>query len=220
MARETLSKLKRFKESAREFLQEKGIEHGNDAERTKLERFAHFWLLVGKSFMRNRCPVRASALAYTTLLALIPLLAVGVSITTGLLQQQGKEPVEKMIDKLVQNVAPMLDLESRTEGAAEGATNREQVVEHISSFVGNIRSGTLGVFSTLALVFVAIGLLRTIEATLNDIWGIRSGRGWVASIIQYWATITLGPLILVLVLGLTTGPHTSAFTALVESTLR
>src|SRR5262249_40181033 len=54
---------------------------------------------------------------------------------------------------------------------------------------------------------VAIGLLRTIEATFNDIWGVTRGRGWVASIVQYWATISLGPIVLVLVLGLTTGPH-------------
>jgi DNA-binding IscR family transcriptional regulator len=36
---------------------------------------------------------------------------------------------------------------------------------------------------------------------------VTQGRGWVASIIQYWATITLGPVVLLLVLGLTTGPY-------------
>src|SRR6185312_834654 len=41
----------------------------------KLERTAHFWTLVVRHFVRNRCLIRASALAYTTLLALIPLLA-------------------------------------------------------------------------------------------------------------------------------------------------
>src|SRR5205823_5010337 len=84
---------------------------------------------------------------------------------------------------------------------------REEVVQQINGFIQNINSGTLGLTSTIALVFVAIGLLRTIEATFNDIWGVTRGRGWIASVTQYWAAITLGPIVLVLVLGLTSGPH-------------
>ena len=63
-----------------DFFEEKGIEFDDRFLNSRLHRFGHFWLLVGKNFIRNRCHVRASALAYTTLLALVPLLAVGVSI--------------------------------------------------------------------------------------------------------------------------------------------
>jgi len=66
-----------------------GVSTGAEAEFNRLERFAHFWVLVTKSFVRNRCPVRAAALSYTTLLALIPLLAVTISVTSGLLKNQG-----------------------------------------------------------------------------------------------------------------------------------
>jgi hypothetical protein len=41
----------------------------------RLERFVHFWVLVVRQFVRHRCLVRASALSYSTLIALIPLLA-------------------------------------------------------------------------------------------------------------------------------------------------
>ena len=41
----------------------------------RLERFVHFWVLVVRQFVRNRCFVRASALSYSTLIALIPLLS-------------------------------------------------------------------------------------------------------------------------------------------------
>lgn len=200
------SKLKHLREATLAFFHETGIGREDDAKRPLLLRFAHFWLLVGKSFVRNRCPVRASALAYTTLLALIPLLAVCVSIGTSFLQQQGKQPVEEMIRGLVRNVAPMLDLEVKS-STAGSENNLDKVVANINEFIGKVNTGTVGLTGTIALVFVAIGLLRTIEATFNDIWGITHGRGWVASIIQYWATITLGPVVLLLVLGLQTGPH-------------
>lgn len=200
------SKFKHLWEATLAFFHETGIGREDDAKRPLFLRFAHFWLLVGKSFVRNRCPVRASALAYTTLLALIPLLAVGVSIGTSFLQSQGKQPVEDMIRGLVRNVAPMLDLEVKT-GAAGSENNLDKVVTNINEFIGKVNTGTVGITGTIALIFVAIGLLRTIEATFNDIWGITHGRGWVASIIQYWATITLGPVVLLLVFGLTTGPH-------------
>ena len=200
-----LSRLKQLQDDVIAFFTERGIETQDDAQLSRLRRFAHFWLLVVKNFIRNRCPVRASALAYTTLLALIPLLAVGVSVTTSLLKKQGDAPIRQLIDKLVANVAPALNLETKA-GGDESQARREEVVQQISGFIQNINSGTLGVTSSIALIFVAIGLLRTIEATFNDIWGVTRGRGWVASITQYWAAVTLGPVVLVLVLGLTSAP--------------
>jgi YihY family inner membrane protein len=202
--RSGFSKLKRLQEQAIAFFHERGLDLPQQPRQSVLFRFAHFWLMVAKSFIRNRCPVRASALAYTTLLALVPLLAVGVSITTSLLQKEGDKPIRTLIDDLVKNVAPALDLQASDGNNA--SSNRNEVVSKITDYIANIQSGALGVTSTVALVFVAIGLLRTIEAAFNDIWGVTTGRGWIASVIQYWATITLGPVILVVVLGLTTGP--------------
>src|SRR5208283_653546 len=83
-----------------------GVHTGAETEFNRLERFAHFWVLVGKSFVRNRCPVRAAALSYTTLLALIPMLAVAISVTSGLLKSQGEEKIYAAIDKLVSNIMP------------------------------------------------------------------------------------------------------------------
>ena len=57
----------------------------------RLERAAHFWTLVARHFVRNRCLIRASALAYTTLLAIIPLLAVIISISTSLLKNADED---------------------------------------------------------------------------------------------------------------------------------
>ena len=79
---------------------------GVEEEFSRLERFTHFWVLVGRSFVRNRCPVRAAALSYTTLLALIPLLAVAISVTSSLLKNQGEDQIYKAVDKLVAHLVP------------------------------------------------------------------------------------------------------------------
>lgn len=93
-----------------------GIPTGAEMEFNRLERFAHFCVLAGRSFMRNRCPVRAAALSYTTLLALIPLLAVAISVTSSLLKSQGEEKIYAAIDKLVSNVMPPATVSPGTNG--------------------------------------------------------------------------------------------------------
>jgi membrane protein len=72
----------------------------------RLERFVHFWVLVFKSFVRNRCLVRASALSYSTVLAMIPLLAVAISVTSSLLKTQGEDKIYSAINKFVATIVP------------------------------------------------------------------------------------------------------------------
>ena len=213
-----------------------GVQDGAESEFNRLERFAHFWVLVGRSFVRNRCPVRAAALSYTTLLALIPLLAVAISVTSGLLKKQGEERIYGAIDKFVSTIMPPATLNtngaatlnsSRVRSAALSPTNavasthsialaegdmrveaaQMVVAKDIHSFIQNTRSGALGVIGMLLLVYVAIRMLASIESTFNDIWGITRGRNWLWRIVLYWATITLGPLLVVGALGLAGGPH-------------
>src|SRR5665213_4121412 len=77
-----------------------------EIEFNRLERFAHFWVLVVKSFVRNRCLIRASALSFSTLLALIPMLAVAISVTSSLLKTKGEQPIEQFVQKAVNNIIP------------------------------------------------------------------------------------------------------------------
>lgn len=309
--------IKRIIDHLRMTVEGKGIERHGDSHLSFHQKIIHFWVLTWKGFAQNRCPVRASALAYTTLLALIPLLAVVASVSTSLLKSQGEKPIEFMIEKLVDNVAPQLDLVAETEQDAKlfattdfknpdsliarlqaqrseiaqfvwsqlsseareifAQTNtavdiqraylagefnellygdslydrdrfadveispearemigtelderdrirlnrmlledafsedivrtsgRLRVVETITESIQRINTGGLGVTGMVGLIFVAIMLLSTIEATFNDIWGITHGRSWLARIVQYWATVTLGPLIPILAIALNTG---------------
>jgi membrane protein len=73
---------------------------------TRFEKFVHFWVLVARSYVRNRCPVRAAALSYTTLLALVPTLAVGMSLSSWLLKSKGEEQIGAFIEQFIAYIVP------------------------------------------------------------------------------------------------------------------
>lgn len=200
-----------------------GVQTGAEHEFNRLERFAHFCVLVGKSFVRNRCPVRASALSYATLLALIPMLAVAISVTSSLLKGQGEEKIYTAIDQMVSSIVPPgADTNAMTSNASAPVVSvsaQKEVAKWIHDLVEKMQSGTLGAVGMLLLLYVAITMLANIEATFNDIWGVTRGRTWVSRVILYWTTITLGPLLLAGALALAGSPHFQATKSVLGGTL-
>ncbi len=202
----------------------------------RLERLAHFWTLVGKSFARSRCPVRAAALSYATLLAFIPLLAVAISVTSSLLKHEGEAKIYSAIDAFVSSVMPPATLNAAgsavrpVAGFAAGATAgaaaetrgvvaaQQEAAERIHDFIGNTRNGALGAVGMLVLVSMAIRMLASVELTFNDIWGVTRGRSWLTRVVLYWTAITLGPLLVIGALGLAGGSHFNATRAVVART--
>ncbi len=208
------------------------------------ERAKRFWMMVIQNFIQNRCPVRATALAYTTLLSLVPLLAVIVSISTSLLKtDEGKKRIEAAIDLAIEKMAPQLgmvpqgtnatanaemddddplvDFFSDSEEPAVAAPAaktvartgaqadaRAKVSSFIKSSIDNVNSGALGATAIIGVIFVGISLLANIETTLNDIWGVTRGRTWFARVVQYWAVLSLGPVLLLVAASIAVGAQT------------
>jgi membrane protein len=247
-----VSRLQKIREYALALLNGRtGVPPGGLSQWHKL---AHFWVMVWKSFTRNRCPVRASALAYVTGLALIPMLAVIMSISSAILKKEGEKEIDQFIMKLVASVTTMATVNTNSAGAAipgtaemtnppapaaianpaTEATNNLSVTEggepsqttlsrlaktrdavqtrsaishYIHEFIQNTRSGAMGVTGSILLIFAAISMLSRIEDTFNDIWGVARGRSWFMRIVLYWGVISLVPILLVVALGLATGPH-------------
>jgi membrane protein len=77
-----------------------------DHNLTRFEKFVHFWMLACRSYVRNRCPVRAAALSYTTLLALIPTLAVAMSVSSIFLKSQGEDQIGNFIEEFIGHIVP------------------------------------------------------------------------------------------------------------------
>src|SRR2546423_7273837 len=126
MAKDSVSQIKKLQAEAQVLLDDRGMAGVDEAQLHPFKKFAHFWILVGKSFARNRCPVRASALAYATLLALIPMLAVVASITSSFLKKQGEDQIDRFIVKMVSTVA----------GSSAGTTNSTAISTNTAALTG------------------------------------------------------------------------------------
>jgi membrane protein len=66
----------------------------------------------------------------------------------------------------------------------------------IKQFFTGMSLGSLSILSLLLVIWAAIGLLSTIERAFNRMWHVSRGRGFVHRMIDYWALLTLGPLLL------------------------
>jgi membrane protein len=87
-------------------------------ELSRFYKFVHFWVLVWKSFNRNRCLSRAASLSYTTLFALIPILVVAVGVTSYFLKSEGSEQIETFIQQFVDRMIPPTAIETNAARSA------------------------------------------------------------------------------------------------------
>lgn len=160
-----------------------------------LHSLFRFWSLVGTFFWQNRCQMRAAALAYTTLLALVPLLAVSISMLVVFKSDNAEAHINGWIENLVLHVAPTLGLSEKEDSNSA----RQAVVTNIIGYISNIRFGTIGLTAMIGLIFAALSLIRTVEVAFNDIWGASNPRPLWNSLILYWSVLTLGPAVILLV---------------------
>ncbi|MEL6712168.1 MAG: YhjD/YihY/BrkB family envelope integrity protein [Planctomycetota bacterium] len=235
------------------------------------------------NFVKDRCGWRASALTYTTVLSLVPLLALAFSVAKGLgaydtLRTQtidpflestfggeaaaeppgtvptsdgpttdgptidgsstdgpstgGPDPVgvpggdasvpapdgtsdapspaegssEESADGDADTAAPeeasaVAAAESTGDATADteptGGQQVRRAMEMVLEFVERTDVSRLGVFGFLIVLFTVVKLLGSIEASFNDIWGVRRARSIPRKIADYSSTIVLVPLLLV-----------------------
>jgi membrane protein len=140
------------------------------------ERLPRPLRLVGLAawrFYDDQCLSRASALAYTSLLSIVPLLAVMFSVLKGLGAQQRLEGV----------LLSRLSLDPET-------------TDLIITYIDNTNFGTLGALGAAALVLTVISVLGNIETSLNAIWRVAQQRNLWRKVTDYMGVVTLTPFLL------------------------
>ncbi len=119
----------------------------------------------------------AGSLCFTTLLALVPLLAVVLGALSWL--PIADNLADQLQDFLFANFVP-----------AAGAT----VQNYVQQFVGN--TSTLTGAGAFFLILTSLMLMNTIEESLNRIWQVRASRSVSNRLMMYWAVLTMGPVLI------------------------
>jgi membrane protein len=129
--------------------------------------------------------LRAMSLVYTTLLSLVPLLAVSFSVLKGFGYHQQLESY--LYNFLLEPLGP------------SGA----QVADTISGFVENVKVGMLGSVGFALLIYTVVALVQKIEAAFNFIWQIDHMRPLSQRFSNYLSVITIGPVLVFSAVGVT-----------------
>ncbi|PIT82418.1 YihY family inner membrane protein [Limnohabitans sp. 15K] len=134
--------------------------------------------VLANRFRDARLGVSASSLTFTTVLALVPLFAVGLAVFAAFpLFGQFQDNIQRW---LIESLVP--------------ESISRQVLSYLTQF--SRKASRLGSVGLVALLMSAVFLMVTIERTLGQIWGLQRERPLAQRVLLYWCAITLGPLFL------------------------
>ncbi|MGE5279121.1 MAG: YihY/virulence factor BrkB family protein [Deltaproteobacteria bacterium] len=135
-------------------------------------------MLAFRGFDEDKCQLRASALTFYTLLSMVPVAAMAFGIAKGFNFQDN-------LQKLI--------LE-RLEGQEEVAT---QIIGFANNLLNNTSSGLIAGIGVAILFWTVIKVLGNIEASFNDIWGVKKSRTMMRKFADYLSVMLIAPLLLI-----------------------
>lgn len=134
--------------------------------------------VLAERFRDARLGVSASSLTFTTVLALVPLFALGLAVFSAFpVFGKFQDTIQRW---LIESLMP--------ESIAR------QVLSYLTQF--SRKASRLGTAGLVAVLLSAVFLMVTIERTLGQIWRLQRQRPIAQRVLLYWSAITLGPLLL------------------------
>lgn len=146
-------------------------------------RLLRYPYAVLRDLSRGQVNLRAMGLVYATLLSLIPLLAFSFAILKAFGAHRELEPIVYEFFRPV------------------GASATELTVR-VMEFADNVSSGIVGSVGLALLLWTLIGTIKKIEDSFNFLWRVEQPRSFGRRIAEYLSLLILGPLLLVVFLGL------------------
>ncbi len=139
---------------------------------------ARIFVLLIRDIVSGELTLRAMSLVYTTLLSLVPLLALSFSILKGF------------------GVQNQLDETLRTALAPLGDEKAAELTNNLITFVNNMNVGVLGAVGLIFLIYTVVSLMQKIEAAFNYAWRIHTPRTFGERFTTFLSAITVGPLLI------------------------
>jgi membrane protein len=145
-------------------------------------RLLQFLTFTVSNFFRHNGLLRATALSFTTLLSLVPLLALAFSVLKGFGAQN--------------RLAPLI--------ISQMAAGSEVVVTKVITYIGNTNMSSVGAIGLAALLYTSINMLGNIEDAFNVAWGVTQTRSLYRKFSDYVSVLVSAPLLMLAATSVTT----------------
>ncbi|MEZ5565679.1 MAG: YhjD/YihY/BrkB family envelope integrity protein [Gammaproteobacteria bacterium] len=148
-----------------------------------VKTIARFLYALGREILAGQLTLRAMSLVYTTLLSVIPLLALCFS----LINLFGVH--NSLKSQLYALMEPLGD---------RGVTITDWVVHTVD----NLQGGVLGTVSLAFFIYTAIAMVQKVEESFNYVWLVPRTRNFARRLTEYISVILIGPVVTAIALSL------------------
>jgi membrane protein len=152
--------------------------------RAVLTRLLRVAAAVWREMADGQLSLHAMSLVYTTLLSLVPLLAVSFSVLKAFDVHNQIKPL------LLTFLAPL---------GMQGV----EIADHVIGFVENMKVGVLGAVGLSLLFYTVVSLIQKIEAAFNFAWRVTQPRPLAQRFSQYLSVLMVGPILVFSAMALT-----------------
>lgn len=158
--------------------------------------------LAVRGIFVNRATFTASALTFTTVLTLVPLLAFAFSVAKGIgaFQRLRRDAIEPFIAN---------NLGGDTQQLPEAVSSLRTAIDNVLDLVSQTDVSSLGLVGLVIVVYAVIRVLSNVEDALNRVWGVRRARSPVRRVADYLSLAVITPLLMVLAVSMTTAAQNS-----------
>lgn len=156
-----------------------------DASPRSLGELSRFLVAAYNRMLEDHCLQVAGSLAFTTLLALVPLVTVALALVTAF--PVFSEFTNGVDNWLAENVLP------------------EQIADAVTRYLAEFSGAAarLTVVGIVFLAFTALMTMLTVDRAFNQIFRVGRERPIAQRLLTYWAVLTLGPILIGLSISIT-----------------
>ena len=147
---------------------------------------------VLRDVMSGQLNLRAMGLVYTTLLSIVPLIALSFSVLKGFgIHKQLEERMYVVLEPL--------------------GDKGIEITDNVMALVNNVNGGVLGGVALAFFIYTAISMVQKVEESFNYVWYVSKPRSFSRRFTEYMLVLLIGPVAIVVALGLLTSLQNEDF---------
>lgn len=141
-----------------------------------LKHIQTFLVILWSRINHDRLTSSSAELAYTTILALVPLITVVFSLLSAF--PMFSDVSQSLKQLIYSNLVP---------------TASDTIQNYLEQFIANTKKMTF--IGIIGLIVTSLLLINSINNALNRIWQTKRKRSFMYNLTMYWTILTLGPIL-------------------------